>query len=72
MFKNTWLKGFIKEESFSPPLKLNSKKSVVSEFIIKKNKVPYSDDKNGANLFKNVLLSLRKGSKWDLFENKVN
>jgi len=42
-------------------LKLNSKKSVGSEFIIKKNKVPYSDDKNGANLFKNVLLSLRKG-----------
>ena len=59
MFKNTWLKGFIKEES---PLKVH-RKSVGSEFIIKKNKVPFSDDKNGANLFKNVLQSLRKDKK---------
>ncbi len=61
MFKNTWLKGFIKDEA-SSPLR-NNRKSVASEFIIKKNKVPYSDDKNGANLFKNVLLSLRKDRK---------
>ena len=60
MFKNTWLKGFIKEES--SPIK-SQRKSVGSEFIIKKNKVPYSDDKNGANLFKNVLQSLRKDKK---------
>lgn len=60
MFKNTWLKGFIKEEG--SPIKIQ-RKSVGSQFIIKKNKVPYSDDKNGANLFKNVLLSLRKDKK---------
>ncbi len=63
MFKNTWLKGFIKDDSPSPPIKPNYRKSVGSEFIIKKNKVPYSDEKNGANLFKNVLLSLRKDRK---------
>jgi hypothetical protein len=63
MFKNTWLKGFIKEESPSPPFKAHLRKSVGTDFIIKKNKVPYSDDKNGANLFRNVLLSLRKDRK---------
>jgi hypothetical protein len=61
MFKNTWLKGFISKDEGSP-IKIH-RKSVGSEFIIKKNKVPYSDDKNGANLFKNVLLSLRKDKK---------
>lgn len=63
MFKNSWLKGFLKDESPSPPMKFNTRKSAGSEFIIKKNKVLFSDDKNGANLFKNVLLSLRKDRK---------
>jgi hypothetical protein len=62
VFKNTWLKGFVKEEPIISPLK-GYRKSIGSEFIIKKNKVPYSDDKNGANLFKNVLSSLRKDKK---------
>lgn len=35
--------------------------------------MPFSDDKNGANLFKNVLQSLRKDKKWPkLKENWEN
>jgi hypothetical protein len=36
------------------------RKSLGNEFIIRKNKVIFSDDKNSTNLFKSVLSSLRK------------
>lgn len=39
--------------------------NIGSDLILKKNKFQYqyNDDKNGSNLFKNVLLSLRKDKK---------
>jgi hypothetical protein len=35
--------------------------------MIKKNKIQFTDDKNGSNLFKNVLSSLRKDKKWVIY-----
>ena len=54
MFKNTCLKGFIKQDE---------KKRRGSDFIIRKNKLGGLDDRNSTNLFKSVLSSLRKEKK---------